>query len=50
MYGWTLLMTALDTNIIIHYLVSSSFFHKNTVSHLKKLDDFMCTTPTNIGE
>jgi len=43
-------MIALDTNVIIYSLVSSSSFHKKTISQIKKLDDLFCTTQTNIGE
>jgi len=43
-------MTALDTNILIGIMVSSSSFHKETLESLKNLDDSLCTTPTNIGE
>lgn len=43
-------MTALDTNILVGIMVSSSSFHEDTLGRLKKLDDQFCTTPTNIGE
>jgi uncharacterized protein len=43
-------MTALDTNILIGIMVSSSSFHKEAVAGIDNLDDELCTTPTNIGE
>lgn len=43
-------MTAIDTNVLIGIMVSSSTFHAEMMDGLKKLDDELCTTPTNIGE
>jgi predicted nucleic acid-binding protein len=43
-------MTALDTNILVAIMVESSSHHKEAVSGLEKLNDELCTTPTNIGE
>jgi len=43
-------MTALDTNILIGVMVSSSSFHKEVLEGLDNLEDDLCTTPTNIGE
>lgn len=43
-------MTALDTNILIGIMVSSSSFHKEAMAGLDNLEDNLCTTPTNIGE
>ncbi len=43
-------MTAIDTNILIGIMVSSSVHHKEIVSGLENLEDELCTTPTNIGE
>lgn len=43
-------MTALDTNVLIGLLVSSSAFHEEANRGLENLSDELCTTPTNIGE
>ena len=43
-------MTALDTNILIGIMVSSSSLHKEAMRGLADLSDDLCTTPTNIGE
>jgi predicted nucleic acid-binding protein len=43
-------MTALDTNILIGAMVSSSSLHEEAVTGLELLDDDLCTTPTNLGE
>lgn len=43
-------MTAIDTNVLIGIMVSSSTFHAEMMDGLKNLDDELCTTPTNIGE
>jgi uncharacterized protein len=43
-------MTAIDTNVLIGIMVSSSTFHAEMMAELNHLDDELCTTPTNIGE
>lgn len=43
-------MIALDTNIIIGLMVSSASMHKEVTEGVDRLDDSLCTTPTNIGE
>ena len=43
-------MTAIDTNVLIGIMVSSSAHHNEIMSGLENLDDELCTTPTNIGE
>jgi predicted nucleic acid-binding protein len=43
-------MTALDTNILIGIMVSSSSLHKQATKGLENLSDDLCITPTNIGE
>jgi len=43
-------MTAIDTNVLIGIMVSSSTFHAEMMDGLNSLDDELCTTPTNIGE
>lgn len=43
-------MTALDTNIIIGFMVASSSFHEEASRGLANLSDDLCTTPMNIGE
>jgi predicted nucleic acid-binding protein len=43
-------MTAIDTNVLIGIMVSSSTFHSEMMDGLDHLDDELCTTPTNIGE
>jgi uncharacterized protein len=43
-------MTALDTNILVGIMVSSSSLHKEAVHGLKSLSDDLCVTPTNVGE
>ncbi|MBK7963544.1 MAG: PIN domain-containing protein [Bdellovibrionales bacterium] len=43
-------MTALDTNILVGVMVSSSSYHKEAMEGLSNLEDDLCTTPTNIGE
>lgn len=43
-------MTAIDTNVLIGIMVSSSTFHAEVMDGLNNLDDELCTTPTNIGE
>jgi len=43
-------MTAIDTNVLIGIMVSSSTYHAEMIDGLSNLDDELCTTPTNIGE
>lgn len=43
-------MTALDTNILIGIMVSSSSLHKEAMRGLENLSDDLCITPTNVGE
>lgn len=43
-------MTAIDTNVLIGIMVSSSTYHAEIMDGLNNLDDELCTTPTNIGE
>lgn len=43
-------MTAIDTNVLIGLIVSSSAHHREVMNGLENLDDDLCTTPTNIGE
>lgn len=43
-------MTAIDTNVLIGIMVSSSTYHSEMMIGLNNLDDELCTTPTNIGE
>jgi predicted nucleic acid-binding protein len=43
-------MTAIDTNVLIGIMVSSSTHHAEMTDGLSNLDDNLCTTPTNIGE
>ncbi|OGQ36636.1 MAG: hypothetical protein A3F16_00950 [Deltaproteobacteria bacterium RIFCSPHIGHO2_12_FULL_43_9] len=43
-------MTALDTNILIAVLVSSSPKNQDAQRGLQNLNDLLCTTPTNVGE
>lgn len=43
-------MIALDTNILIGLLVSSSEFHEEATKGMELVEDHLCTTPTNIGE
>ncbi len=43
-------MTAIDTNVLIGLMVSSSVHHNEVMRGLENLDDDLCTTPTNIGE
>ncbi len=43
-------MTALDTNVLIGIMVSSSSFHEEMRRGLASLEDDLCTTPTNVGE
>ena len=43
-------MTALDTNVLIGIMVSSSSLHKEATKGLSNLSDELCTTPTNVGE
>ena len=43
-------MTAIDTNVLIGIMVSSSSYHAEIMDGLNNLDDELCTTPTNIGE
>lgn len=43
-------MTALDTNILIGIMVSSSSLHEEAVRGLANLSDDICITPTNVGE
>lgn len=43
-------MTALDTNILIGIMVSSSSLHEETMKGMANLSDDLCVTPTNIGE
>lgn len=43
-------MIALDTNILVGVMVSSSSFHTEAMDGLDSLEDGLCTTPTNIGE
>jgi uncharacterized protein len=41
---------ALDTNIIVHYLVSSSAEHPQVRTWFEARDEALGTTPTNVGE
>lgn len=43
-------MTAIDTNVLIGIMVSSTTYHTEMMEGLNNLDDELCTTPTNIGE
>lgn len=43
-------MTALDTNILVGLMVSSSAFHSEAKRGLELIEDEICITPTNIGE
>lgn len=43
-------MTALDTNVLIGIMVSSSSLHDDAVKGLANLSDDLCITPTNVGE
>jgi predicted nucleic acid-binding protein len=43
-------MTALDTNILIGIMVSSSSLHEDATRGLTSLSDDLCVTPTNVGE
>jgi len=43
-------MTALDTNVIVGIMVSSSSLHEESMKGMAHLNDDLCTTPTNIGE
>ncbi len=43
-------MTAIDTNILVGLIVSSSRFHVEVVNGVGNIEDELCTTSTNIGE
>ena len=43
-------MIALDTNILIGIMVSSSSLHADSMKGLSNLSDDLCITPTNVGE
>lgn len=43
-------MTALDTNVLIGIMVSSSSLHEDATAGLANLSDDLCVTPTNVGE
>jgi hypothetical protein len=43
-------MTALDTNILVGLMVSSSSLHEEALAGLENLSDDLCITPTNVGE
>ena len=43
-------MTALDTNVLVGLLVSTSTNHEAATKGIRNLSDTLCTTPTNIGE
>ncbi|HEY8269585.1 MAG TPA: PIN domain-containing protein [Pseudobdellovibrionaceae bacterium] len=43
-------MTALDTNILIGIMVSSSSFHEEAMRGLTNINDDLCISPTNVGE
>jgi|GEM_PF-1045427 len=43
-------MTALDTNILIGIIVSSSSWHEESLKGITNLADDFCITPTNVGE
>lgn len=43
-------MTALDTNVLIGIMVSSSSLHEEVMTGMENLSDELCLTPTNIGE
>jgi predicted nucleic acid-binding protein len=43
-------MTAIDTNILIAIMVSSSSYHAEAIAGVHDLDDELCTTPINVGE
>jgi uncharacterized protein len=43
-------MIALDTNVIMAALISSTLNHEKAIHTLEQLNDSFCTTPTNIGE
>lgn len=43
-------MTALDTNILVGVMVSSSSLHEEAVRGLTNLSDDICITPTSVGE
>ena len=43
-------MTALDTNVLIGIMVSSSTLHKDAMLGMKNLSDDVCITATNVGE
>jgi predicted nucleic acid-binding protein len=43
-------MTALDTNILVGMMVSSSSLHEEVMRGMANLSDDVCTTPTNVGE
>lgn len=43
-------MTALDTNVLVGIMVSSSSLHEEAVRALENLSDEICVTPTNVGE
>ena len=43
-------MTALDTNILVGLMVSTSSLHQDAQKGMQLLEDDLCTTPTNIGE
>lgn len=43
-------MTALDTNILIGLMVSSSALHEEATRGVAEISDDLCITPTNVGE
>ncbi len=43
-------MTALDTNVLIGMMVSSSTSHEEAMKGISNLSDEFCITPTNVGE
>jgi predicted nucleic acid-binding protein len=43
-------MTAIDTNILVGIIVSSSSLHQEALSGINNIEDDLCTTSTNIGE
>lgn len=43
-------MTAIDTNVLVGVIVSSSSLHQEAFSGINNIEDDLCTTSTNIGE
>ncbi len=43
-------MIALDTNVLIGLIVSSSIHHKIATKGVNDLSEELCITPTNVGE